>query len=107
MKRICSLKLILAASLATSALAQDPAAGLAVYESKCQRCHGADARGDPEMAAELEAEFKFLGSEEVQALTDVEIRQLIIRGKGKMTSVQGMTVPGVMDVIAYLRTLGE
>ena len=93
-------------ALTGSAFSQDPATGLSVYQSKCQRCHGVDARGNREISVALDIEFRYLGSAETQALTDLEIRQLIVRGKGKMQRVEGMTAPNVRDVIAYLRTLG-
>ena len=93
-------------ALTDSAFSQDPATGLSVYQSKCQRCHGVDARGNREISVALDIEFRYLGSAETQALTDLEIRQLIVRGKGKMQRVESMTAPNVRDVIAYLRTLG-
>ncbi len=93
-------------ALTGSAFSQDPATGFSVYQSKCQRCHGVDARGNREISVALDIEFRYLGSAETQALTDLEIRQLIVRGKGKMQRVEGMTAPNVRDVIAYLRTLG-
>ena len=93
-------------ALTGSAFSQDSATGLSIYQSKCQRCHGADARGNQEISVALDIEFRYLGSAETQALTDLEIRQLIVRGKGKMQRVEGMTAPNVRDVIAYLRTLG-
>ena len=93
-------------ALTGSAFSQDPATGLSVYQSKCQQCHGADARGNQEISIALDIEFRYLGSAETQVLTDLEIRQLIVRGKGKMQRVEGMTVSNVRDVIAYLRTLG-
>jgi len=92
--------------LTGSAFSQDPAAGLSVSQSKCQRCHGADARGNREISVVLDIEFRYLGSAETQALTDLEIRQLIVRGKGKMQRVEGITAPNVRDVIAYIRILG-
>ena len=103
--KICGLVFLFFA-LTGSAFSQDPATGLSVYQSKCQRCHGVDARGNREISVALDIEFRYLGSAETQALTDLEIRQLIVRGKGKMQRVEGMTAPNVRDVIAYLRTLG-
>jgi len=103
--KICG-SIFLFFALIGSAFSQDPAAGLSVYQSKCQRCHGTDARGNREISVALDIEFRYLGSTETQALTDLEIRQLIVRGKGKMQRVEGMTAPNVRDVIAYLRTLG-
>ena len=103
--KICG-SIFLFFALIGSAFSQDPAAGLLVYQSKCQRCHGTDARGNREISVALDIEFRYLGSTETQALTDLEIRQLIVRGKGKMQRVEGMTAPNVRDVIAYLRTLG-
>ena len=105
-KRILGLLLIFFA-LTSGAFSQNLEAGLSVFQSKCQRCHGADARGNPEMSVELDIDFRYLGSAETQALTDLEIRQLIVRGKGKMKRVEGITVPNVRDVIAYLRTLED
>lgn len=69
----------------------DAAAGATVYNATCAACHGADGNVN-------EAKL----TEEIPALTDDEIEDVILNGYDEMPP-QGLTEQEVADVIAYLR----
>ena len=83
-----------------SAFAQDAAAGKAVYAKKCQSCHAADGNGNATMANALKVEIKPLSSDEVQKMSDADLKKIITAGMGKMKPVAGM-MPGEVDSVAY------
>jgi len=96
----------------SSSLSADVATGKSVFESKCQKCHGDDGRGNPSMVKllKLKQPFTPLGSKEVQDKTDDELRQIAIHGlhtpRAEMKPVKG----GISDaeaaaVVLYVRTL--
>jgi mono/diheme cytochrome c family protein len=93
------------------ALCADLAAGKAVFEAKCQKCHGDDGRGNPSMAKLLKMKQPFtpLGTAEVQTKSDAELKQIAMNGvrtsRAEMKPVKG----GLSDaeasvVVGYLRT---
>jgi mono/diheme cytochrome c family protein len=88
-----------------SARAADSAAGKTVFSHKCQICHGADGNGNPGMAAALHVTFVPLSSEEIQKMSDADIKKVITEGKGKMRPVSGLSDADVDNVIAFVRTL--
>jgi cytochrome c6 len=88
-----------------SARAADASAGKTVFSHKCQICHGADGNGNPGMAAALKVKFIPLGSDEVQKMSDADIKKIVTEGKGKMKPVSGLSGADVADVIAFVRTL--
>jgi len=72
--------------------------GKALYDTKCKMCHKADGSG---MAA---MKMRPLGSAEVQAKSDAELKKDITGGVGKMKP-QNVTAAQAADLIAYIRTL--
>ncbi len=82
----------------------DAEKGKALYGSKCAMCHGAGGEGKDAMAKALKVEFKHLGSKEVQAKKDPELKKDIAEGNGKMKPVK-LTDEETANVIAFLRTL--
>lgn len=92
---------------ASGLLAQkgDATAGKAVYASKCAMCHGAAGEGKDTMAKMLKVEFKHLGSKEVQAKTDADLKKEIDEGTGKMKPVKLAKDADMANLIAYMRTL--
>jgi mono/diheme cytochrome c family protein len=94
------------------ALSSDLGPGKAVFEAKCQKCHGDDGRGNPSMAKllKLKQPFTPLGNLEVQNKSDEELKKIAINGvrtpRAEMKPVKG----GLGDaeasaVVTYLRTL--
>jgi mono/diheme cytochrome c family protein len=79
--------------------------GSAAFQKRCKMCHGADGAGNPAMARMLKVEFQAMDSEHVQNLKDEELKNIISKGKGKMTAVRGVDEAEMSDLIAYLRSL--
>ena len=91
---VCMVFLALGAVQAFAAAAD----GKAVYDTKCKACHKPDGSG---MAA---MRMRALGSAEVQAKADAELKKDITAGNGKMKAV-AVTDPQADDLVAYIRTL--
>lgn len=72
--------------------------GKAVYDAKCKGCHKPDGSG---MAA---MKMRALGSAEVQAKSDADLKKDITAGTGKMKA-QAVTDAQAADLVAYIRTL--
>ena len=87
-----------------STFGQDAAAGKAVYSKKCQSCHAADGNGNATIASALKAEFKPLSSDEVQKMSDADLKKVITSGMGKMKPVTGMMPADIDNVVAFVRT---
>ncbi len=104
------IPLIAAVLMPAAALATPKAnakEGHEIYESKCQMCHGPNGEGNANLAKMLQATIPPLGSKAVQAETDVQLRLVIEKGKGKMPAVAGLSATQVGDVIAFVRTLAK
>jgi len=85
--------------------AGDAAAGKEVFLKKCASCHGQNGEGKEAIAKALKVELKHLGSKEVQAKSDPDIKKVIVEGVGKMKPVKDMDTKSVDDSIAFMRTL--
>lgn len=90
---------------ATPMAAGDVAAGAAVYAKKCVTCHGDKGEGKEAIARMLKVELRALGSQEVQAKSDAELRKDIVEGTGKMKPVAGLSDKDLSDVVAFMRGL--
>ena len=84
----------------------DAAAGKEVYKTHCAICHGPNGEGNPNIAKRLKVTMRHLGSKEVQAKSDDELRKDITKGTGQMKPA-GLKAGEVDDVIAHMRTLKE
>ena len=108
MKRKLSFILILTIAVATPLLAAgkgDAAAGKAVYAKRCTACHGANGEGNPAIAKSLKVELRPLGSKEVQAKSDDQLKKESTDGTGKMKPVKSMSDKELDDIVAFVRTL--
>ena len=107
MKRILlSLSLVVLVAGSVNAIAAgDAKAGKAVFVQKCSTCHGQQGEGKDTIAKTLKVELKHLGSAEVQAKTDDQIRKIVLEGEGKMKPVKDMDAKAIEDVTAFVRTL--
>ena len=79
--------------------------GKTVFEAKCAPCHGPKGEGKAAIANMFKVEMHALGSQEIQAKSDAEIKKVITTGSGKMKPVAGLSDKQVDDVIAFVRTL--
>lgn len=97
--------LLVAATAIPAFGASDAVAGKDVYMKKCNMCHGPDGAGKEAIEKMLKVEMKALGSKEVQALSDADMKKIIDEGKGKMKPVKGLSDAEMANVIAFVRTL--
>jgi mono/diheme cytochrome c family protein len=92
--------------LAVPAFAQgDAAAGKETFTKKCASCHGAAGEGKESVAKMMKVQLRHLGSKEVLAKSDADLKKDILQGNGKMKPVAGIDAKGADDVVAYMRTL--
>jgi len=97
----------LMATMAGIALAADAKAGEDTFNKSCKMCHGdKGATPNPNIAKMFGVPIPVLGSKDVQAKSDADLKTVITQGKGKMpkTTVTGGDVD---NVIAYVRTLKQ
>lgn len=80
-------------------------AGPALFKTKCVPCHGVDGSGNTPMGRKVGA--RPLASAEVQAMTDDELREIVVKGKGKTMPAFGKKLsPGDVGIlVAHIRRL--
>jgi len=81
--------------------------GKAVFDAKCQACHGPKGEGKAAIGKMFNVEMHPLSSKEVQSKTDAEFKKIITTGNGKMKPISGLSDQQIDDVIAFVRTLKE
>ncbi len=94
-----------AASVLALAGASLAAADRAAYDKACKGCHGAEGKGNPAIAKAMKVEMKALGSKEVQAKSDEDLKEAITKGTGKMKAISSLSADDVTKVVAFVRTL--
>ena len=78
----------------------------AVYKGKCAACHGPDGKADTPMGKKLKV--RNLQSEDVQNLSDEELREIISNGKAKMPAFsKKLTSDEIEGLVTYIRSLAE
>jgi mono/diheme cytochrome c family protein len=102
--RITLTIVTLTALSTTAGFAADVTAGQATYNKSCRGCHGPDGTPSPGIAKMFPG-IKALGSADVQATSDADIKAVIANGKGKMKPVASVTGASVDNVVAYVRSL--
>jgi mono/diheme cytochrome c family protein len=83
----------------------DAAAGKALFTKRCATCHGANGEGREALAKTLKVQMRHLGSKEVLAKSDAQLKKDTVEGTGKMKPVKDLKDSEVADIIAYLRSL--
>ena len=96
-------KLTLCLVLCVFALPLLAADGAAVYKSKCAMCHGADGEGKTPTGKSMK--LRDLGSDEVQKMSDEDMKKLTAEGKGKMPAYKAKLTPEEIDlVVKFVRS---
>ena len=103
MKRV----LLISVAFAASSVLWGAGEGKAIYEKSCKACHGAAGEGNPGIAKMMKVTMKPLGSKDVQAKSDADLKKVVTEGTGKMKPQAGVTGKSVDDVIAYVRSLKQ
>ena len=85
----------------------DAKAGKAVYDKQCASCHGAAGEGKEAIGKMLKVTLRRLGSKEVQAKSDADLRKDITEGTGKMKPLKGLSEKDLDNLVAHLRTLAK
>jgi len=96
---------VLIASAGLALAAGDAAAGKALYDKSCKSCHGADGTPNPNIAKMMKVEIKDLGSADVQARSDADLKKVVTEGQGKMKPIKSVAGKDLDNVIAYVRSL--
>jgi len=76
--------------------------GADLFKSKCAMCHGPDGKGQTPMGKNLK--LRDLSSADVQKQSDVQLKDIILKGKGKMPP-QKVTDAQAGDLVKFIRTL--
>lgn len=98
--------MVMAAIMVLSAPAKaDTAAAEAAYKAKCAACHGPDGKG--QTATGKAMGVKDFASEEVQKMSDADLTDAIVKGKGKMPPFKTLTADQVKDLVGYVRSFGK
>ena len=84
--------------------AGDAAKGKDVYAAKCKACHGAAGEGNQGLAKAMKVELRPLGSKEVQARKDDDLKKVVTEGTGKMKPIAGVAGADLDNAIAFVRT---
>ena len=80
--------------------------GETVFKSRCVACHGPDGKGQVPLGKKLGAAD--LTSTEVQSQSDVQLTDIITKGKDKMPSFDGkLSKDQIAEVVAYIRGFGQ
>lgn len=104
--KLASTILVICLTLALAPVAYAAEDGAAVFKAKCAMCHGPNGDGSTPMGKKLG--LKALSSAEVQKLTDDEVRQTIVKGKGKMPAFdKKVTSDQLQALVAHIRSLGK
>ncbi len=78
--------------------------GAAIYKAKCAMCHGADGKGQTTIGKAQK--LRDLASEDVQKLTDQQLGDMILNGKGKMPAYKGkLSTEEIKVLVGFIRTL--
>lgn len=95
--------LIVAAALCLAGSFGFAQSGEAVYQSKCQMCHG--PKGVPSAGMAKMMGVKAANDPAMKKLTVAQMEDVVKKGKGKMRPVTGLSDAQVKVVVEYFRTL--
>ena len=106
MKKLIALTIVLSAFAIASANAAD---GKALYESKCQKCHGADGKGQTKMGQKVGAKDYTDAKVQAEMKDDAAIKAIKEgykdkEGKEVMKPTEGVTDEEAKALLAHLRT---
>jgi mono/diheme cytochrome c family protein len=85
------------------------ALGKKAYGSDCAMCHGKEGAGDGDLAVDMKLKLKdYRDATALKDLTDGDIYNIILNGKGQMTGEEGrMKATQIWNVVNYVRALSK
>jgi mono/diheme cytochrome c family protein len=90
----------------SGAIASVRNSGSDIFRTRCTVCHGVDGIGHTELGKKLKTPD--LRSDEVQKLSDDELLEIIMDGKGEMPGFERkLTRDDIQQVILHLRKLAK
>ncbi len=110
MKKAVVFAVVLILTVALSGMTAgkgDAVKGKAVYAKRCGTCHGPEGEPKAAVAKMMKVEIPHIGSKEVQAKSDDDLKKVVTAGQGKMKAVTGLSDADVADLIAFMRTLAK
>jgi cytochrome c553 len=100
--------LVLGSAAAQDARTKSLKNGKGLFEIKCEWCHGPTGKGKPDIADLYDVKMRPLGSKEVQARTDADLKRIVTTGQGKMGGrARELSDHDISDLVAFLRTLKQ
>jgi mono/diheme cytochrome c family protein len=106
----CAKKMVVAATVLTALVflslpAKADNTAEATYKAKCAMCHGPDGKGETATGKMMKAgDF---ASPDVQKMSDADLTDSIVKGKGKMPPFKTLTADQVKDLVGYVRAFGK
>jgi cytochrome c551 len=76
--------------------------GADLFKTKCAMCHGPDGKGQTTMGKNMKV--RDLSSADVQKQSDAQLKDIVLKGKGKMPA-QKITDAQAGDVVKFVRSL--
>jgi len=76
--------------------------GADLFKAKCAMCHGPDGKGQTTMGKNMK--LSDLASADVQKLSDAQMKDIVLKGKGKMPA-QKVTDAQAGDLVKFVRSL--
>ena len=76
--------------------------GADLFKQKCAMCHGPDGKGQTTMGKNFG--LRPLSSPEVQKQSDAQLKDIVLKGKGKMPA-QKVTDAQAGDLVKFVRSL--
>ena len=105
MKIAIGAGLIVLLAITTAVLvAADTAKGKEVFVGRCATCHGQGGEGKEAIAKMFKVTMKSLAAREIQDKKDNVLKNVVLKGSGKMRPVAVSDLEAT-NVVAYLRTL--
>jgi len=82
--------------------------GKEMYQKRCQSCHGADGKGNPQMEKTLKVSIPPVTGEALKQKNDAESLQIIAEGKGKMPGyAKSLSPEAQQQLLTYMKTLAQ
>jgi mono/diheme cytochrome c family protein len=91
----------------SGAIAAEGPAGKVIFDKQCASCHGADGKGNPDIAKALGDKGLNLVTKETTQKSDAQLLKTITEGAGKMPPAKGLSKDDEKAIVSYTRSLAK